>query len=144
MRIVDANVLIYAVNADAFHHDEARNWLDAALTNASGEPVGLDWVVLLAFWRITTHPSVFPAPLPVETAGSIIEGWLAQPAAVMTTATARHLPLMTGLLSTTGSAGNLVNDAHLAALALEHGATIISYDRDLTRFAGVQVLSPAA
>jgi hypothetical protein len=142
MRIVDANVLIYAVNTDAFHHDQAREWLDAALAAPSSEPVGLDWVVLLAFWRITTRAGIFPSPLSVATAGSIIEAWQAQPAAIMTTPTARHLPLMAGLLSMTGSAGNLVNDAHVAALALQYGATVVSYDRDLTRFAGVRVVSP--
>jgi uncharacterized protein len=143
VKIVDANVLIYAVNGDAEHHEEARSWLDGALSSSGGEPVGLAWVVLLAFWRVTTHPAIFSSPLEADVAASILESWMTQPSAVVVAPTARHLGLMTGLLSTSGAAANLVNDAHLAALALEHGATLVSYDRDLTRFSGVRVVTPS-
>jgi toxin-antitoxin system PIN domain toxin len=144
VKIVDANVLIYAVNQDSPHHPEARDWLNSALSpgHATSEPIGLAWLVLLAFWRITTHSSIFPSPLPVATAGQIIEAWITQPAALIVTPTPRHLALLTGLLATSGAGANLVNDAHLAALALEHGATLVSYDRDLTRFAGLRVEVP--
>lgn len=146
MKIVDANVLIYAVNENSPHHEEARDWLNGALSPGSiaTEPIGLAWVVLLAFWRITTHPAIFPVPLRVETAASILEAWLSQPATIVVTPTPRHLALLTGLLTTSGAAANLVNDAHLAALALEHGAMLVSYDRDLSRFAGVHVVTPGA
>jgi toxin-antitoxin system PIN domain toxin len=146
VKIVDANVLIYAVNQDSPQHNEARDWLDRALSlpAGGGEPIGLAWVVLLAFWRVTTHPAIFPSPLPVATAGTIIEAWLGRPATIIVSPTPRHLALLSGLLTTSGAGANLVNDAHLAALALEHGATLISYDHDLTRFAGVQVERPAA
>lgn len=142
MKIVDANVLIYAVNEDAALHEEARHWLDGALATPGGEPVGLDWVVLLAFWRISTHPAIFSTPLDTATAASVLESWTVQPGAVVVTPTSRRLGLMSGLLSKGGTAANLVNDAHLAALGIEHGATLVSYDRNLARFSGVKVVAP--
>lgn len=142
MKIVDANALLYAVNADAAHHGEAKGWLDDALTGA--EPLGFAWIVLLAFWRVSTHPSVFASPLDVETAGTIIEAWLGQPASVVVQPTPRHLSLLHGLLASNGSGANLVNDAHLAALALEHGATVVTFDSDFSRFEGVRHQRPGA
>lgn len=136
MKIVDANVLLYAVNTRSAHHETAREWLDDAL--ASGEAVGFDWVVLTAFLRLSTHPSVFPRPLTIDHAAAIVEGWLANPPAITLEPSARHVGLLRGLLSTLGTAGNLVNDAHLAALALEHGAEIVTFDRDFGRFEGLR------
>ena len=95
------------------------------------------WSVLLAFLRLSTHPAVFPRPLTVEQAASILEPWVSAPPAVILEPTRRHLSLLRGLLARSGTAGNLVGDAHLAALALEHGATVVSFDRDFTRFEGV-------
>lgn len=136
MQLVDANVLLYAVNPDAPRHAPAHRWLDGALGGA--EPVGFAWVVLLAFLRLATHAAVFPRPLSVEEAAGVVELWLAQPPAVVVQPTGRHLALLRGLLADTGSAANLVNDAHLATLALEHGAEIVSFDRDFGRFTGVR------
>lgn len=136
MVVVDANVLLYAVNADAAHHQVARSWLDTALAGAEG--VGLPWIVLLAYLRIATHPRLLPNPQPVEAATSQIERWLGAPAAIAVEPTARHVTILGGLLRETGAAGNLVNDAHLAALAIEHDATVVSFDRDFARFAGVR------
>jgi uncharacterized protein len=140
MKVVDANVLLYAVNSDSPRHDEARGWLDGAL--AGGETVGFTWIALLAFLRISTHPSIFPNPLSPDTACDIVEAWLTQPTATVVEPTARHLGVLRGLLSATGSAGNLVNDAHLAALAIEHGADITSYDTDFQRFDGLRRHQP--
>lgn len=140
MQLVDANVLLYAVNADVPQHEPARGWLDGALGGA--EPVGFAWVVLLAFLRLATHSGVFPRPLTLEDAADVVELWLEQPAAVAVHPTARHLGLLRGLLAESGAAANLVNDAHLAALALEHGAEIVSFDRDFGRFAGVRLRVP--
>jgi uncharacterized protein len=139
-KIVDANVLLYAVNADAQHHAGAHDWLDRAL--AGGEAVGFTWVVMLAFLRISTHPSIFPNPLPVDTATEILQGWLAQPGAVVIDPSARHPAILTGLQRETGSRGNLVNDTHLAAIASEHGADIASFDADFDRFKGVRRFEP--
>ena len=140
MKLVDANVLLYAVNTDAPQHAQARNWLDRALTGP--ETVGFAWVVVLAFLRIATHPRIFSQPLSGDTAVEITEAWLDQPAAVVVEPTARHLGVVHGLLSAVGTAGNLVNDVHLAAIAAEHGASIVSFDADFGRFAGVRHQEP--
>jgi uncharacterized protein len=136
VQLVDANVLLYAVNEDAPHHEPARDWLDGAL--GENEPVAFAWIVLLAFLRLATRAGLFPSPLTVEQAADVVEHWLEQPAAVVLHPSPRHLGLLRGLLHASGTAANLVNDAHLAALALEHGARIVSYDRDFGRFEGVR------
>ncbi len=140
MRIVDANVLLYAVNTAAPRHAQARSWLDGAL--AGREPVGFAWTVLLAFLRLTTHPAVFPRPLTVGEATEIVRAWLAQPAAIVVDPTPRHADLLAGLLAEAGTAANLVGDAHLAALALEHDAVLVSFDADFGRFAGLRRETP--
>jgi toxin-antitoxin system PIN domain toxin len=136
VRIVDVNVLLYAVNGESPHHRESRRWLDGALSGS--ETIGFAWVVLLGFLRLSTSGRVFPRPLELASARDLVESWLDQPPALVVHPSNRHLALMGGLLATTGAAGNLVNDAHLAALALEHDAVIVSYDGDFERFAGVR------
>ena len=140
MKLVDANVLLYAVNERSAHHRVARAWLDAALSGR--ETVGFAWIVVLAFLRLGTHPAVFPRPLEPEDAVVVVEEWLAQPPAIVVDPTARHLEVLGGLLAAVGTAGNLVNDAHLAALAVEQDAEIISFDTDFSRFPGVRSHPP--
>jgi hypothetical protein len=142
VRVVDANVLLYAVNTDAAHHEAARAWLDGALSG--DEVVAFDWVVLLAFLRLSTRAGVFPRPLSVEQAAGVVERWLARPNARLLEPSGSHLSLLAGLLERSGTAGNLVNDAHLAALALGHGAGLVSFDRDFGRFAGLRWSEPRA
>ncbi len=104
--------------------------------------MGFAWVVLLAFLRLSTNASFFPRPLPSEDAFDIVEAWLGQPAAILLQPTARHVALLRGLLEPLGAAANLVNDAHLAGLALEHGAEVVSFDSDFARFRGVRWRTP--
>ncbi len=140
MRLVDANVLLYAVNSASAHHRRARSWLDEAL--AGDEAVGFAWIVLLAFLRLATHPAIFARPLTADEAMGVIRNWLSRPPAVIVGPTPRHVDLLAGLLLEAGTAGNLVNDAHLAALALEHGAILVTFDADFGRFAGVRREAP--
>ena len=135
MQVVDANVLVYAVDEDSHHHAPARAWLRAAL--AGEATIGFAWMVLLAFLRLSTQPNAFSRPLTVDEASDLLERWLGQPTAVCLEPGRRHLSLVRELLLEAGTAGNLVGDAHLAALALEHGAEVVSFDRDFGRFEGV-------
>src|SRR4051794_16585075 len=106
----DANVLLYGVNEDALQYERARAWLSKAL--AEREPIGFAWSVMLAFLRIATHPAIFDAPLGSQDAANALERWLASPSCVVVEPTARHLPLLRGLVAVAGTGGNLVSDAH--------------------------------
>ena len=141
MKLVDANVLLHAVNSDASEHMTARDWLEKRLNGT--EPVAFAWVVLLAFIRVATRDGVFPSPLSIAEGFDHVEAWLGQSAAVVLHPTLRHAFVLRGLLESAGSAGNLVSDAHVAALAVEHGATVVSFDRDFGRFAGLPWIHPA-
>ncbi len=141
MRVVDANVLIHAVNVDAADHVAARSWLEHRLSGT--EAVGFAWVVLLAFLRIVTRADVLEAPLGPGAAFDYVEEWLDRPPATIVHPTARHLAVLRGLLEPVGTAGNLTADAHLAALAVEHGARLVSFDRDFGRFPGLRWRHPA-
>lgn len=136
MHLVDANVLLYAVNPASAHHTVARRWLDRSLSES--EPVGFAWTVLLAFLRLATSASVFPRPLATADAVSTVRDWLSQPTALVVEPTVRHLDVLAGLLAESGTAGNLVADAHLAALAVEYGAALVSFDADFGRYAGLR------
>lgn len=140
MKPVDASVLLYAVNESDPKHDSARRWLDDALKDA--EPVGFAWFALLAFVRLSTRVGLIPQPLAPAGALERVEAWLAQPSAFILEPTARHLAVLSGLLGPLGTGGNLVGDAHLAAIATEHGATVVTYDTDFTRFPGVRWQTP--
>ncbi|MGH7867524.1 MAG: type II toxin-antitoxin system VapC family toxin [Candidatus Dormibacteraceae bacterium] len=136
MQVVDANLLIYAVNQDSPNHLPARKWLDRALTGQ--ESVGFAWVVVLAFIRITTRNGLLPRPLTLAEANGQVKSWLAQPASIVLQPTFRHLEILHGLLDQLGVAGNYVNDAHLAALAIEQCGEVISFDTDFGRFPGLR------
>ena len=101
------------------------------------ETIAFAWTVILAFLRLSTHPAVFPRPLSSEQAIGALERWIAAPPAVIVEPARRHLALLRGLVGASGAGGNLVSDAHLAALALEHGATVLSFGRDFGRFEGL-------
>lgn len=140
MKIVDANVLLYAVNSSSAHHKSSLRWLDNALSGA--DTVGMAWVPLLAFIRLTTKHGLFPSPLRPEDALRQVTEWCGAPGAVVVNPTPRHVDVLAALLAPLGTGGNLVNDAHLAALAIEHRAEIVSYDVDFSRFGGVAWRTP--
>lgn len=140
MMLVDANLLIYAVNGDLPQHTKARAWLEEALSGPG--VVGLPWVVILAFTRLTTSARVFERPLTVERAAAYVDEWLAQPNVCMVLPGAGHWSVLRSLLGASGTGGNLTTDAHIAALAIEHGATVYSADHDFNRFAGVRHVDP--
>ncbi|MTV27826.1 type II toxin-antitoxin system VapC family toxin [Nitriliruptoraceae bacterium ZYF776] len=141
MNLVDANVLLYAVNTDAEHHRAARTWLDRAVAGTT--TLAWAWPVLLAFVRIATRPGIFPRPLPVEAALQVVRACLEAPSAIVVHPTVQHLDVLATQLAEAGSGGNLVSDAHLAALAIEHRATVVTFDRDFERF-GVRTYRPTA
>lgn len=140
MKVIDANLLLYAVNMDAPLHDAARRWLEASL--AGGEPVGFSWAVLLAFLRISTKPAVFPQPRNESQALDLTGAWLAQPCSSIIHPGERHHAILHSLLDQFGTGGNLTSDAHLAALAIEHGAELCSCDSDFSRFPGLRWRNP--
>lgn len=140
MFLVDANVLLHAVNRASAEHETAGGWLASALDGT--EAVAFAWTVLLAFVRLSTHSSVFPHPLSPVQAIDVLEDWTSDAPAVILEPTRRHLALVRGLLARAGTGGNLVSDAHLAALALEHDAAVVSFDRDFGRFEGLRLSVP--
>ena len=142
MKLVDANVLLYAVDEASPHHRVAKPWLERQLSGS--ETFAFAWAVLLAFVRLATNPRVFASPLAVDEALDLVESWLEQPCATVVHPTPRHLAVVRDLLAPLGTAGNLVSDAHLAALSIEHGAELCSGDRDFGRFPGVRWFDPLA
>ena len=140
MILLDADLLIYAVDADSPNHKRARRWLEGTL---SGDTlVGLPWIVVLAFVRITTRAGILRTPLSIEHAVAFIDEWLAQPYVSLIGPGETHWPVLKNLLIGGGAAGNLTTDAHLAALAIEHGCEIASSDNDFRRFTGVTLVNP--
>ena len=142
MILTDVNLLIYAVNEDAPHHRKAKAWLEAALSGT--ETVGLAWIVILAFLRLTTRPGIFARPLRVEHAFDLIDAWLDLPAVTIIEPTAKHARVLRNLIAPMGTGGNLTSDAHLAALAMEHGAELCSADSDFARFPRLRWRNPLA
>ena len=130
------------MNRDSPRHAAARAWLERVLSD--DEPVALPWVVLLGFLRVATSPRVFPRPLTAEQAAGVVDGWLGRPGVRTLDAGDGHWRILKELLGDAGTAGNLVTDAHLAALAIEHGGELCSTDADFARFARVRWINPLA
>lgn len=142
MNLPDANVLLHAVNGSSREHLRAKGWLDAELR--SGRTLGLSWVVLLAFMRVSTRAGIFPSPLTSSEAADIVRGWLTLSTVVTVDPGPRHVELVADLWVAAGGYPNLVNDAHLAALAVQRRGTVITFDRDFARFPGVSWALPDA
>jgi uncharacterized protein len=140
--LIDANILVFAVNRSSAFHSVAAAWLTDQLSGPVR--VGLPWQSLIAFLRVVTHPRSFERPISPEDAWARVADWLGAPAAWIPTPTERHAEVLGGLIRTYHLAGNLVPDAELAALAIEHGLTICSADTDFARFREVRWLDPVA
>ncbi len=140
MILVDANLLLYAKFSDYPIHAAAREWLESVLNGTAR--VGLPWESLTAFVRISTNPRLVSTPLGVSDAWSQVEEWLQLAVVWVPGPTENHAKLLGDLLRKTASAGNLVPDAHLAAIALGHGLLLCSTDRDFSRFDGLRLQNP--
>lgn len=142
MILVDANLLIYSIDSDAPLHRPAREWLEEVLSGTTR--VGLPWIVLLAFVRITTRTGILVRPLSLDEAVGYVDSWLAQPFVEPVVPGPSHWGILRSLLMASGTAGNLTSDAHIAALAIEQRAAICSTDHDFGRFPGVEHVNPVA
>lgn len=142
MIVPDVNLLVYAYNADAPAHEAARRWWEDVLSG--DQRVGLPWVVSCGFIRLMTHRSVLLHPLRFAEAVAHVRSWLELPNVEVLEPGPRHLEFLEAALSSVGVAGNLVTDAHIAAMATEHGAEVHSNDVDFARFPGVRCRNPLA
>ncbi len=142
MKLPDVNLLVYAVDDSSRHYARVRPWLEQTLSGT--EEVGFAWMALLGFLRISTNPIAFGNALSTEQAFEFIDSWLGSPVATVVHPSERHARRLRDLLAPLGTAGNLTSDAHLAALALEHGAELCSSDNDFARFEGLRWFNPLA
>lgn len=140
MILLDANLLVYAHVTHFAQHEKARAWLDGRMNGSL--PVGLPWSTLLAFLRLVTNPRIFEQPEPMQQAWDQVERWLDSPMAWIPQPSQRHREVLRDLLRSQGARANLVPDAHLAALAIDHGLVLCSNDSDFARFPGLRWVNP--
>lgn len=138
--LIDANILLYAVDDAAPAHRQAAAWLEQQLTGE--RRVGMPWESLTAFVRIATHPRASTRPLSPADAWRFVDDWLAVPVVWVPVATDQHATVLGGLIRKYRLAGNLIPDGHLAAIAIEHGAEVISTDTDFARFTEIRWRNP--
>ena len=142
MILPDVNVLVHAHNLDSPFHQPARSWWDACLAGSEG--VGLAWIVLLGFVRISTHRKILQRPLPVEDVMERIDSWLELPHIHIPYPSDRHFEGLREALQGLGTAGNLTTDAHIATLAKQRGYVLYSTDADFARFPGLRWVNPVS
>lgn len=140
MIVPDLNLLIYAYNAGDPQHAAAKKWWEQTLVG--GRPVGLAWIAIIGFIRITTRRGVTPSSISAEQAIATVQSWLALPNVDIIHPTERHAEILFSLLNELGTAGNLTSDAHLAALAIEYDVTLATTDVDFLRFAKLRTVNP--
>lgn len=140
--LVDANLLLFAVDRRSRWHEQARSWMDEVLNGT--KRVGLPWQSLAAFLRIVTHPRVTEVPLQPDEAWDHVEAWLGAPAAWIPQPTAAHADVLGSLVRSYQLRSNMVSDAQLAAIAIEHGLTVCSADTDFARFTEIRWENPLA
>ena len=143
MIVVDVNILIYAYDAGAPEHPKARAWIEDAFSG-SGDPLLVPWAVVHAFLRLTTKTRLLAHPFTIEQALTIVEEWFGSGAVLPVEPGPRYWSILRSLAIDANAVGDLVADAHIAALALENDAEICTADRDFHRFPGVRVLNPVA
>lgn len=140
MKIVDLNILLYTINTSFEQHKNIRKWWIDSLND--DEPIGLAWLVLSGFIRLSTNPRIFPKPLPTKAALAKVESWLKHPNTVIAHESNDHFRIFRELLENTGSAGNLTTDAHLASIAIGNGGLMVSCDNDFARFENLRWTNP--
>ncbi|MDQ7048654.1 MAG: type II toxin-antitoxin system VapC family toxin [Enterobacterales bacterium] len=138
--LIDANILLYAVISDYPQHSQAKTWFEQQLNGP--KRVALPWQNLLAFVRISTSIKLFSQPLSISNAWHYVESWINLPTVWVPQAQIKHADILCNLLLKNNISGNLVNDTHLAALAIEHGLTLYSCDRDFARFEDLNWVNP--
>lgn len=141
MKVLDVNVLVYASDSLSAHHARAREFLDRLFNG--DETVVIPWLVVVGFLRIATNPRLFANALTPARAVTVVDGWMSRPNVAVVEPGPEHWGIFRALISETGTAGNLVTDAHLAALAIERGAELCSFDADFARFANLRWMNPA-
>lgn len=143
MRAIDTNVLVYAEIVGSAHHETARRTLAELAEGAA--PWAIPWPCLYEFLRVVTHPRVYHPPMPLGVALDEVRRILRSPSLVLLGETSRHTEIMERVLAESGVTGNLVHDAHIAALCIEHGVReLLTGDRDFARFSGLAVVNPFA
>jgi hypothetical protein len=140
VRLLDASTLLHAYDPDFRDHERSRSWLERAFSE-SGR-IGLAWIALLAFLRIGTNPRAFRRPFSIAEASDIVSEWLDRTNTTVLEPGERHWAILSGLLAAAQARADLVTDAHIAALALEHGAVLCTDDRDFARFPGLRLENP--
>ena len=140
MIVPDINLLVYAYNSDSPKHRQAKAWWEDCLSDR--QPVGLPWVVMLGYLRLTTSRSVLVEPFAPQEAIGHVKAWLERPQVQIIQPGARHLELLDSLMRDGQASGNLTTDVHLAALAIEHRAELHSNDSDFSRFPGLRWTNP--
>lgn len=142
MRLLDANILLYAYDSESTHHATCRHWLEAVFNDE--ETIALPWQTILAFVRIATNSRAVRKPLTGTDACDIVGSWLERQNVVVLDAGERFWEIFQGLMAEAQVSGPLVTDTALAALAFEHGATLCSTDRDFRRFRELKLLDPSS
>lgn len=140
MILIDANLLIYAYNPQSEYYRAAKKWIETVFSVP--EPAGLSWQTILAFLRIVTNIHVFQKPFSPKEARRIVSSWFNQTSVVIVEPGERHWEILGRLLENAQIRGPLISDAHLAALAMEHGLTLCSHDNDFLRFKGLEFYDP--
>ena len=140
MMLIDANLLLYAYDESCDSHARASAWLEEQFSGK--DLVALSWQSITAFIRISTNPRAYVSPFSVQEAARIVSEWLSQENVIILVPTDRHWEILRILLEKGQASGHLAMDAHMAALAIEHGATLCSTDRDFSRFPGLRTFNP--